>query len=418
MTILKKPKIKSIFGREILDSRAFPTIEIELKTTEGIFFSSAPSGASKGGNEAKEIRDQRKKRYLNKGVLGQLKKIKEFILPKLINKDPRDQELIDHLLCEIDGTKDKSFLGTNLTTPISQSVCKAGAYIQGLPLFQYISQIFLKKKIKKFFLPKPFFNVINGGKHSGNSLDIQEFLISCHQKKFAENLRIGAEYYYLLKEILKRKKGPFSINIGDEGGFVPQFSKTKEVLDLLTEIIRKKREKNFLKISLDCAANSFFKKNYYFFEGKKMKTNELFSFYDKIERRYQIFSFEDPFAENDLEGFSKMTKEKKNILIFGDDLLTSNSERIKMAQEKKLCNGLLLKINQVGTVTEALKSAKLAKEFGWRIMVSHRSGETNDDFISDFAVGIFADYIKAGAPARGERVAKYNRLLKIEEVLK
>jgi len=418
MTTLKKPKIKSILGREILDSRGFPTIEIELKTTEGIFFSSASSGASKGGGEARELRDEKKKRYLGKGVLAQLEKIKEFILPKLINQDPRDQELIDHLLCEIDGTKDKSFLGTNLTTPISQAVCKASACAQGIPLFQYISQIFLKKKVKNFSLPKPFFNVINGGKHSGNSLDIQEFLISSHKKDFSENLRIGVECYHFLKEILKRKKGEFSINVGDEGGFVPQISKTEEVLDLLAEVIRKKEEKNFLKISLDCAANSFFKENYYFFEGRKMKSDELFSFYDKIEKRYQIFSFEDPFAEDDFEGFSKMTKEKKKITIFGDDLLTSNSERIKMAQEKKLCNGLLLKINQVGTVSEALESARLAKDFGWKIMVSHRSGETNDDFISDFAVGIFADYIKAGAPCRGERVAKYNRLLKIEEMLK
>ncbi|MGB9598353.1 MAG: phosphopyruvate hydratase [Minisyncoccales bacterium] len=418
MTILKKSKIKNILGREILDSRGWPTVEIELRTTEGVFFSSSPSGASKGKREAREIRDKNKKRFFGRGVIDQLKKIKEFVLPKILNKDPRDQELIDRILFEINEKNKEPILGTNLTTPISQAICRAGAKARNLFLFQYIAQLFFKKEIKKFSLPKPFFNMINGAQHSGSFLALQEFLISCHHKKFSENLRRGVEYYYLLKDFLRKEKGPLSFNVGDEGGFVPSFSKTKEVLELLLKIIKKKEGGQFLRISLDCAANSFFKNGFYIFEGKKMKSEDLLSFYKEILKKYSLFSFEDPFEENDFEGFKKMKELKGDFFVFGDDLLASQSERIKWAQEKKLCDGLLLKINQVGTLSQAIESARLAKQFNWKIMVSHRSGETCDDFISDFAVGIFSDFIKAGAPSRGERVVKYNRLLKIEEILK
>lgn len=416
MTILKKEKIKKVLAREILDSRGLPTIEVELVTNGGVFVSSAPSGTSKGGKEFSELRDKQNKRYFGYGVLNAIKKIEKIVQPHLLGKDVTQQEQIDEILMNIN--KNVSFLGTNITTPISQAVCRAGAWARKLELFQYISLLFSGKIAKSFFLPRPFFNLINGGLHGGGYLAIQEFLISSHKNKFAHNLKEGAEFYFLLKNILKSEKGVFATNVGQEGGFCPSYSCTKEVLDLLTKIIRKKKAKDFLKISLDCAASHFFKNGYYLIDDKKMSREQMIDFYKKLINDFSLFSLEDPFAENDIQGFKIIRETIPNTLIIGDDLLVSKKENIEWAEREKLCNGLLLKINQVGTVSEAIRSARTAKNFGWKIMVSHRSGETNDDFIADFAVGIFADYIKAGAPARGERVAKYNRLLKIEEILK
>ncbi|MCK4782086.1 phosphopyruvate hydratase [Candidatus Parcubacteria bacterium] len=410
--MFKNSKIKSIEAREILDSRANPTIEVELKTKNFSVFASVPSGASKGKYEAKESRDN-KKRYGGKGVLEAVKNINEIIAPKLRGKDVKKQKEIDDLMIELDGTKDKSKLGANAILAVSMAVCRAGAKTKNIPLYKYIAKLSDVGSLK--VLPKACFNVINGGVHSGNELDIQEFMIIPQKKSFSKNLQTASEIYYCLKEILKENFGKFAINIGDEGGFIPPVFGTKSALGLLVKAIRSSGYKN-IKIGLDCAASQFSKEQAYLLEKVFLTKQGLLDFYQDLIKDYPIIFLEDPFSEEDWEGFSKITKKiGKKISIIGDDLLCTNPERIKQAKERNACNGMILKPNQIGTITEALKAAELAKSFDWKIMVSHRSGDTCDDFISDLAVGISADFIKAGAPARGERVAKYNRLLKIEE---
>ncbi|MGC9031388.1 MAG: phosphopyruvate hydratase [Minisyncoccia bacterium] len=417
-------KIKSLFAREILDSRGEPTVELELETKDGIFFASVPSGASKGKYEAKELRDG-DKRYFGKGVKIAIKNINEKIYPKIKGKSVLDQEEIDNFLIKLDGKSDKSNLGANAILPVSMAVCKAGARAKNLPLFKYIEEIFNTKDIKsgkKIKLPTPSFNIINGGLHGGNNLDIQEFMILPEIGNFSENLRAGAEIYHTLKEILIKTIGKEAKNIGEEGGFSPKIKDTKTALEFLVKSIKKAGYEEKVNIGLDCASSQFFKNGKYFFEGKERTGKEMISFYLNLIENFKIRFFEDPFAEDDFENwknFLKVLQEKnKKIGVIGDDLITTNPERLKFAKENKLCNGIILKLNQIGTVSESLKVTKLAKKFGFEIIVSHRSGETTDDFISDLAVGIGADFIKAGAPARGERVAKYNRLLRIEEIIK
>jgi len=384
-------KIKSIKAREILDSRGNPTIEVELLINKDSFLASVPSGASVGKYEAKELRDG-EKRYKGKGVLKAVKNIEQIIAPKLKGLNVNNQKRIDEILITLDGTKDKSNLGANAILPVSMAICRAGANTQNLSLYKYIEKYMGTTCIK---LPKPAFNIINGGAHAGNNLDFQEFMVVPQLKNFNRNLQAGTEIYHSLKEILKKEFGEISINVGDEGGFAPNLSKAEEALNLIMKAIKISDYQNQIKIALDVAASEFYK-----------------------NKKYPIVSIEDPFNEDDFQAFSNLMKKCENkINIIGDDLLVTNVERIKLAKEKNLCNGLLLKINQIGTVSEAIEAAKLAKSYNWKIMVSHRSGETNDDFIADLAVGIGADYIKSGAPARGERVAKYNRLLKIEQEL-
>jgi enolase len=338
----------------------------------------------------------------------------------------------------LDGTKNKSRLGANAILAVSMAVCRAGAAAKNAPLYKYISQL-ISPPVNSTFstivknvlrIPRPCFNIINGGIHAGNDLDFQEFMICPQFESFSKNLEAGCEIYHNLKEILKSKFGKMAINLGDEGGFSPPLIFAEQALDLISEAVEKSGYKNLVKIAIDSAASEFFvegqpRSREISLRGKyKMKkavfTREgLLNYYLEFLKRHPIFALEDPFAQDDFEGFSEITKRVGGkITIFGDDLLTTNIERIKMAKEKDLCNGLILKMNQVGTITETIEAAKLAKSFGWKIMVSHRSGETNDDFISDFAVGVSAEFIKAGAPARGERVAKYNRLLKIEEEIR
>jgi len=415
MNIFKNSKIKSIKAREILDSRGNPTVEIELGAGDFFVSASVPSGASKGKYEAKELRDN-KKRYGGKGVLKAIKNINEIIAPKLKGKDVKKQKDIDDLMIELDGTKDKSKLGSNAILAVSIAVCRAGAKAKNIPLYQHIAQLSETRPLK--VLPKACFNVINGGVHSGNELDIQEFMIIPQKRTFSKNLQTASEIYYCLKQILKENFGKFSINIGDEGGFIPPVFGTRSALGLLVKAIKTAGYKN-TKIGLDCAASQFAKNETYVLEKTPFTKQGLLFFYQDLVKNYPIIFLEDPFSENDWQGFQEITKKiGKKITIIGDDLLSTNPERIKKAKEKRACNGMILKPNQIGTITEALKAAGLAKSFGWKIMVSHRSGDTCDDFISDLAVGISANFIKAGAPARGERVAKYNRLLKIEEEIK
>jgi enolase len=414
------PKIKNIRAREILDSRGNPTLEVEVETDFGNFLASVPSGASKGEHEAVELRDGGG-RYFGKGVKKAVKNVNEIISKKLKGFDVTKQKEIDQILIDLDRTENKSKLGANAICGVSLVVCKAGAKAKNLPLYQYVRELY-NLQLTTYNLPRPSFNVINGGVHAGNDLDFQEFMICPKTKSFSENLRIGAEIYHKLKEIITKKYGKLATNLGDEGGFAPPIKDPEIAIKLILEAVKILNYQNKISIILDVAASQFF-------DGKKYKTKignfsgeELTNFYLKLIKKYPIEGIEDPFAQDDFESWqhlkSKIKNQKSKILIIGDDLTVTNPKRIKLAKEKSLCNGIIVKINQIGTVTEAIEAVKLAKSFGWKIMVSHRSGETTDDFISDFAVGIGADFIKSGAPARGERVAKYNRLLKIEEELK
>jgi len=412
-------QIKSIKSREILDSRGDPTVEVELETPSGIFFGSAPSGASRGKEEAVEIRDGGK-RYFGKGVKTAVRNINEKISNLLKGQDVFQQEEIDKLMINLDGTKDKSLLGANTMCAVSMAVSRAGASLKRMPLYQYIREhIFLKGNKNSLSLPQPCFNIVNGGVHAGNDLDFQEFMIVPQEKSFSENLRIASEIYHQLKEILSLKYGNLSTNVGDEGGFAPPLSSPDETIELILKSSQKLNYEKKIKLILDVAASQFFKDGKYKTRFGIFTRDGLMRYYQNLISKYPILGLEDPFAQDDWQGFEEMIKEFGNkILIIGDDLTVTNPERIKLAYKKNACNALIMKINQIGTVTETVRAGLLAKDFGWEIIVSHRSGETCDDFIADLAVGIEADFIKAGAPARGERVAKYNQLLRIEEGLK
>jgi enolase len=421
---MKNSKIKSIKAREILDSRGNPTVEVELETDFGKFLASVPSGASKGKYEAVELRDGGK-RYHGMGVLKAVRNVNEIIGPKLIGKDPACQKEIDDLMIELDGTENKAKLGANAICGVSMSVCRAGAAAKNLPLYKHISQPFSYNTNPTavenvLWVQSPCFNIINGGAHAGNELDFQEFMIVPQKNSFSENLQIGTEIYHQLKGILSKKYGKLATNLGDEGGFAPPIKFPEEAIELILEAAKELDYE--IKIILDVAASQFFKEGKYKTKFGIFTNMGLLGYYEKLIKNYPILGLEDPFSEDDLEGWQNLMSNVKSqmskLIIIGDDLTATNPRRMKMAKEKNACNSIILKINQIGTLTEALEAVKLAKEFGWKIIVSHRSGETNDDFISDLAVGIGADFIKAGAPARGERVAKYNRLLKIEEEIK
>jgi enolase len=407
-------KIKSIKAREILDSRGWPTVEVNISTSSFSSKAAVPSGTSTGKYEAWELRDGGK-RYYGKGVKKAVDNINKIIAPRIISKDSTKQKEIDRFLINLDGTKNKSRLGANAILAVSMAACRSGAKAQNLTLYKYIGKVF-NFGIK---LPNPCFLMIEGALHAGNSLDIQEFMISPRGNSFKEKLRAGTETYHTLGKILEENYGKAAINVGLEGGFTaPMLKKSEKALDLIKKSIKTAGYQKDIKIMLDVAASSFFKNNIYKFEGKTLSNEKLLNFYQKLIQKYPIFAIEDPFSEGDLKGFREISKLlNKKVLIVGDDLLVTNSERVNMANINKLCNAMILKLNQIGTVTEAIETAKLAKRFGWKIIVSHRSGETTDDFISDLAVGISAEFIKTGAPARGERVVKYNRLLEIEEEL-
>jgi len=411
-------KIKTIKAREILDSRGNPTVEVDLVTDSGIFQASVPSGASRGKHEAMELRDGGK-RYFGKGVQGAIKNINQIIAPKLEGEDVTKQSKIDKILINLDGTANKSHLGANAIVGVSIAVCRAGAAAKKLPLYHYITEICAN--CTSVNLPVGCFNVVNGGLHAGNELDFQEFMIVPQYENFSKNLQTGVEIYHELKHIIKEKYVDLAINVGDEGGFAPPARAPEEVLEIILEAIQNSGHQNRIKIILDIAASQFFEKNNYKMKIGMFNRERLLNYYLNLIEKYPVFGLEDSFAEDDLEGWQKLMSDVRcqmsNVLVIGDDLTVTNPERIRWACKKKLCNAIIIKPNQIGTISEAIDAAKLAKSYGWRIIVSHRSGETMDDFISDFAVGIGADFIKSGAPARGERVAKYNRLLRIEEEL-
>ena len=405
-------KIIAIKARQVLDSRGNPTVECDMKTTDGVFRASVPSGASTGVHEALELRDKGKA-FLGQSVQKAVNNINVTIAKRLKGKNPAAQEELDKLMIRLDGTPNKSKFGANAILAVSMALARAGAAAKKVQLYEYIGKLYGNKK---FTMPVPAFNIINGGKHAGNKLDIQEYMVMpVGAKNFAEALQIGSEIYQTLKKNLENKFGPAAINVGDEGGFAPPLNCIEEPFDFITDAIIKLGYWKKVKLGIDVAATSFWKDRVYYMEGQEYKPAELLKKYEDLVDAYPLASIEDPFYEEDFENFAKLTKKVKKTQIVGDDLLVTNPKRVQKAVTQKSCNCLLLKINQIGTITEALRAAQMAKKAGWNIMVSHRSGETEDSFISDLAVGIAAGQIKSGAPCRGERLAKYNQLLRIEE---
>ena len=405
--------VLNVRGREVLDSRGNPTVEAEVKTDRGVFSAIVPSGASTGIHEALELRDGGK-RFLGLGVLKAVKNINEAIARKITKKIFTEQRELDETLIKLDGTPNKKKLGANAILAVSMACCRAFAAENSMHLYEYIAHISDTKILK---LPVPAFNIINGGRHAQNNLDFQEFMILPKAKTFAEALRMGSEVYHCLKKEIIKKHSKSETNVGDEGGFAPKLQGADEAIQLILAAIKEAGYKNKILLGMDCAASEFFKNGKYYAEGMEYSADELINRYAELCQKYPIKSIEDPLSQDDWQGWQKITETLKGIQIVGDDLLCTNSQRIDKAIVLNACNALLLKVNQIGTVYEAITSAKLALKNKWNVMVSHRSGETEDTFIADLAVGLGCGQIKSGAPCRGERTAKYNRLLRIEEEL-
>ncbi|KAH9452595.1 hypothetical protein MJO28_008497 [Puccinia striiformis f. sp. tritici] len=415
--------IKSIFARQIFDSRGNPTVEVDLTTEKGTFRAGVPSGASTGVHEAVELRDGDKTQYLGKGVSKAVDHVNNVIASQLISSGlaVTDQKAIDEFLIKLDGTANKGKLGANAILGVSMAVAKAGAAEKGLPLYAHIAQLAGTKT--PYVLPLPCMNVINGGSHAGNALAFQEFMIlPTGATSFQHAMKMGTETYHALKSVIKNKYGIDATNVGDEGGFAPNVQGAEESLEILTEAIKNAGYEGQVKIALDVASSEFYKDGKYDLDFKNPKSDpskwltgvELSETYIKMIKKYGIVSIEDPFDQDDWEAWTHFTK-NAGIQIVGDDLTVTNPLRIKTAIEKKACNGLLLKVNQIGTITESIEAARLAQSDGWGVMVSHRSGETEDTTIADITVGLGVGQIKTGAPARSERVAKYNALLRISD---
>jgi enolase len=415
-------KIKAVKAREILDSRGNPTIETEVYLEDGsLGVASVPSGSSKGKHEAFELRDGDPARLNGMGVLKAIGYINTLIGPKIINQDAAYQGQIDQFLINLDGTRQKTRLGANTLLSVSQAVLEASAASYKIPIYQYLQGKY-QLADKNLRLPIPIFNLINGGKHGTGNLDFQEFhVILSSRKSYHEALAGGEEIYQVLKKVLRQRGVGYGV--GDEGGFTPKLFTNMDALEILMEAIESAgyQFSRDVFLGIDVAANSFYKNGRYTFRDRNQPFNgkEMIKYYFDLNNEYHLVSLEDALYEDDWEGWMELTSTiGKNTLIVGDDLLSTNKERVQKAMTKKACTAILIKPNQVGTITETIEVIKLARETNWKVIVSHRSGETNDDFIADFAVGIGADYTKFGAPARGERVTKYNRLLKIEEEIK
>lgn len=412
-------KIQTIKAREILDSRGNPTVEVDVTTKKGLFRAMVPSGASTGVHEALELRDGDESRYLGKGVLKAVENVNSIIAPEIEGMNCEKQESIDKKMLRLDATENKSKLGANAILAVSMAVCKAGAASKKVPLYQHIADL---AGVKEMVMPVPSFNVINGGSHAGNKLAMQEFMIlPVGAPSFREAMRMGAEVYHNLKKVIKAKYGQDAVNVGDEGGFAPNIQDNKEGLELLKEAIEKAGYTGKVKIGMDVAASEFYKDKQYDlnFKGDSpdLKTgDEMIELYKRFIDEYGLVSIEDPFDQDDWENYSKLTA-AVDTQIVGDDLLVTNPKRIKKAIDVKAVNALLLKVNQIGSVTESIEACKMAQEAGWGVMVSHRSGETEDSFIADLVVGLKTGQIKTGAPCRSERLAKYNQLMRIEEEL-
>ena len=415
------PKITKIIAHEILDSRGTPTVEAMVQLEDGssgVF--SVPSGESKGKHEAKELRDNDPERYAGLGVLTALKNISQVIAPKILGMDANDQVALDNAMISLDGTNDKSHLGANSILAVSAATAKAASASQKIPLYLHISHL-MGASTNEFNIPTPMFNEVNGGLHAGFNLDFQEFLIvPPKSNSFTKNLEFGTEVYYALKKALQTHTN--QVLIGDEGGYAPLLYQNTDVFKIFEEAVNLAGYKTGLDafFSLDCAATNLKHGSAYKLKDRPtaLPASDLIEFYAQLNDQFHMLSLEDPLAEDDWSDWVELNARigEKTFLI-GDDLIATNYDRLKKAIEIRACNGVIIKPNQAGTITETLKVVNEAKKANFKVIASHRSGETNDSFIADFAVGINADYCKFGAPARGERVAKYNRLLEIEHEL-
>lgn len=405
-------KIKEIYAREILDSRSNPTVEaIVILESGAIGVASVPSGASTGSHEAHELRDGDKKRYGGKGVLLAVKNINEVIAPKVIGKDATNQAEIDKIMLDLDGSENKSRLGANAILAVSLACARAAANFAGLELYEYL---FTKGGGR---MPTPMFNLLNGGAHAFNNLDIQEFMVVPYGLDLPDAIRAGSEIYHTLGSLLKARG--LSTAVGDEGGFAPNLDTDEEAIKLLCEAIMESGyNTDKIGIALDVASSEWYKNRAYVLpkRGTTITAERLIAYYEMLCDRYPIISIEDGLAEDDFSGWKELTATLGHkCMLVGDDLFVTNEERLKLGISKKIANAILIKPNQIGSLSETLDVIKQAKENEYKYIISHRSGETQDTFISDVAVATGAQFIKAGAPCRGERVAKYNRLLQIYE---
>ena len=408
------PTIYEVFAREVLDSRGNPTVEAEVVLESGVVGRGiVPSGASTGEREALELRDGDNDRFQGKGVLNAVNNVNEVIAPKLEGLDSVDQSLIDNIMIDLDGTENKSKLGANAILAVSMAVARAAAEYEDLPLYRYLGGVRARE------LPVPMMNVINGGAHAQNPLDVQEFMIvPVGADSFRDSLRMGVEVFHVLKGVLKEKG--LASGVGDEGGFAPQISSTRQAIDMLMLSIEKAglRPKEDVALALDVAASELYEVNRYKLEGKTYGAEELVAFYESLINDYPIVSIEDGFSQNDWEGWKLFTVQcGSKIQIVGDDIFVTNPKIVMEGIRRGITNSVLIKLNQIGTVTETLTTIEIAKRAGYTCVISHRSGETEDAFIADLAVATNAGQIKTGSASRSERIAKYNQLLRIEEEL-
>ena len=408
--------IKKISAREILDSRGNPTVEVDVVLKNGILGRAAvPSGASTGSREAVELRDGDKKRYQGKGVTKAVANVKEIIAPELIGMDPGKQKQIDHLMIDLDGTENKGKLGANAILGVSLAVAKASALDTGVSIYRYIGGTKARR------IPVPFFNILNGGKHADNNVDIQEFMIVPKgAKSFKDALRMAAETYHVLKSVLKAKK--LSTSVGDEGGFAPNLSSNEEAVRVIVSAIEKAGYKpgKDISIALDTAASEMYQDGKYILgaDNRRLSSEKMVDFYENLISKYPIVSIEDGLAEDDWDGWEILTRRLgRKIQLVGDDIFVTNPKILAEGIRRRIANSILIKLNQIGTLTETLETVAMARKAGYTCMFSHRSGETEDAFLADVAVATNAGQIKTGAPARSERLAKYNQLLRIEEEL-
>jgi enolase len=408
------PTIYEVFGREVLDSRGNPTVEAEVILESGVMARAiVPSGASTGEREALELRDGDKERYQGKGVLNAVNNINDIIAPKIEGLDVIDQVLIDDIMIELDGTDNKSKLGANAILAVSMAVARAASEFEDLPLYRYLGGARSRE------LPVPMMNVINGGAHAQNPLDVQEFMIvPIGGDTFKDALRMGVEVFHVLKGVLKEKG--LSSGVGDEGGFAPNISSTRQAIDMLMLSIEKAGYKpgEDICLALDVAASELFQDNKYRIEGKTLDAEQLIAFYESLIGDYPIISIEDGFAQNDWDGWKVFTNRcASKIQIVGDDVFVTNPKILTEGIEKGIANSILIKLNQIGTVTETLTTIEIAKRAGYTCVISHRSGESEDTFIADLSVAVNAGQIKTGSASRSERIAKYNQLMRIEQEL-
>ncbi|NLK00677.1 MAG: phosphopyruvate hydratase [Clostridia bacterium] len=410
------PNIVEVYAREILDSRGNPTVEVDVLLDDGVLGRAAvPSGASTGAYEAVELRDNNSGRYQGKGVIQAVENVNNILGPEIIGFNVTDQIGVDMSLIELDGTPNKSKYGANAILGISMAVARAAAMSVGIPLYQYLGGV------NGRLMPVPMMNILNGGKHADNNVDIQEFMIMpVGAKSFASALRMGTEVFHTLKKVLKGKR--LNTAVGDEGGFAPNLGSNEEALAVIMEAVEAAGYKpgEDILLALDAAATEFYRDGNYVLEGegKSLDSNGIIEFYADLVSRYPVVSIEDGLAEDDWDGWKKMTVELGNkVQIVGDDLFVTSTQRLEQGISMGVANSILIKLNQIGTVTETLETIEMAKKAGYTAVISHRSGETEDSTIADLVVGVNAGQIKTGAPSRTDRVAKYNQLLRIEEEL-